>query len=102
LFTIGYSPVKSGVNFSNWALLPTKNEQLLSILDRIIMLIKSENEYLIHNGDGEVTCIADEPDNGKTLDILREFDLDDDTNVLEEVFGSDGAKAIRDAEQGIY
>lgn len=90
----------------------------ISDLDQIIMLIRSENEYLSNRYDRDgIFCIADkrEFDKDKITGsmacdfyyeplelILNEFDLEDDDGSLLEAFGAAGLRAIRKAEKGTF
>jgi len=46
--------------------------------------------------------MSQDSSNEELLDILGDYDLRDDADVIESELGVDGLDAIRDAEAGIY
>ena len=65
------------------------------------LLIKIINEIKASN---ELSCsiMKNDNTNEKILNILKQYELDDDEETLENNFGLAGLHAIRDAEAGMY
>jgi len=73
----------------------THTEAMNKILTQIINEIKESNA-------NSSALMSEEPSNERILAILRNHDLDDDVDILENVFGLGGLQLIRDAEAGVY
>jgi hypothetical protein len=71
----------------------TATMTIASKLDQIVELIKETNRSGL---------LAEDSTNERIIEILREFDLDDDDDLLAAELGSRGLDRIRDAENGIY
>jgi len=89
------------INWNEWDNTPklntketrTMKPKITETLSKIINDIKNENE----KGFG---LLSEDECNGRLLDILRKYGLEDDEDILDEACGNVGL--IRDAEQGIY
>lgn len=71
-----------------------KNKETLI---KIVKVIKGE-----HKSSNKETFISEDSTNERLTHILIDFDLIDDSECLENVFGFKGLEVIREAESGCY
>lgn len=69
------------------------------MLKEILFQIKKINDQ---RKTQNLNFISEDESNEEILEILLQYNLEDNEDALEERFGRNGFEAIRDYEQGLY